>query len=257
MLEFSEIMLETWPQFGLQAYLAGFYYFDVRLASISQILSLSKSIFILVPLTLKAIMPENTFMKNPQETWIIAIKRMVWVTLLWLAMGTILIENLANSINFEQPIFLWILSSSSLICGSLIIMSFGQSGYGRLKCYMVSILFLQIGILRTYGIIAQVLQNQSFKHLITYYLDDSGFAMLSTLIVIIFAKAANSIKNMNGNIKFIEENPEYMIFDDFEMISRVVISIGLKSTSKIPNIYFCSLIMIILWFVCCIIIENL
>ena len=73
--------------------------------------------------------------------------------------------------------------------------------------------------------------------------DELTFAILSTLIVVIFAKAANSIKNLQGNIRFTKENPDYMLLDDFEMISRVVTSIGLKSTSKLPNMYFCSLIM--------------
>ena len=84
MLEFSEMMLETWLQLGLQLYLI--YYYGVRLASLSQRLSLFKSVFILVPLSLKALMPEDTFTKNPQETWIIAIKRMTWITFLWLVM---------------------------------------------------------------------------------------------------------------------------------------------------------------------------
>ena len=152
------MMLETWPQLTLQLYLVSFYYYDIRIASPIQILSVYKSIFILVPLTLKAIMPENTFTKNPQETWIIAIKRMVWVTFLYIATGFMVIHTMSICIpRLEEPIFIWILSSSVMICGFLIIMSFGQSGYGRLKCYMVSILFLQIGILWTLFIILQLL----------------------------------------------------------------------------------------------------
>ena len=87
---------------------------------------------------------------------------------------------------------------------------------------------------------------------------DISIAMLSTLIVVIFAKAAKIIKNVHGNIIFIEENPDYMILDDFKMISRVVIAIGLKSNSKLPklpNIYFCSLIMMTPLVACLIIIH--
>ena len=251
MLEFSEMMLETWPQLALQIYLINFYYYGVRLPSISQLLSLFKSGFILIPLTLKAIMPEGTFTKLPQETWIVAIKRMVWVTFLWLAMLITFIYTMAVCIAFlEQPIAIWILSSSALISGFFIVMSFRESGYGRLKCYLVCVIWLQLGIFWTLIIIGKILQGPSFKAFIIDIIDDFSFALLSTLIVVIFSKAAQIIKNVNGNIKFIEENPDYMILDDFEMISRVVTSIGLKSNSKLPNIYFCSLIMMTLLSVC-------
>ena len=244
MLEFSEMMLETWPQLALQLYLMFFYYAGIRTSSFSQILSLVKSIFILVPLTLKAIMPENTFTKNPQETWIIATKRMVWVTFLWLAMGITSIYALAMCIgNLEEPLSIWLLTYFVLICGFFVFMNYRESGHGRLKCYMVCVLFLQFGIFWPLIIIGKKLQVTSFKAFITETSDELPSVIVSTLIVVIFLKAAKIIKNVNGNIKFIEENPDYMILDDFEMISRVITSIGLKSNSKLPNIYFCSLIM--------------
>ena len=109
-----------------------------------------------------------------------------------------------------------------------------------LKCFMLCVLFLQFGIYWTFAIIKNNLQLTSFKSVIIDISDELPFVIL---IVVIFAKAANSIKNLHGNIRFTQENPDYMLLDDFEMISRVVTSIGLKSTSKLPNMYFCSLIM--------------
>ena len=253
MFEFSEVMLETWLQFALQIYLMEFYYAGIRLPSPSQMLSLVKSIFILVPVTLKAIMPEDIFTKDPQEMWIIAIKRMVWVTFLWLAMGITFFYTMQVCIFYwEYPLPIGILSSSVLIFGFFIIMSFRKSGYGRLKCYMVCLLFLQFGILRTIFIIVPIFTQPSItlKAFVIGHTDNSSYVILSTLIVVIFAKAAKNIKNLECNIRFIQENPDYMLLDDFEIISRVVNSIGLKSTSKLPNIYFCSLIMIALWTVC-------
>ena len=241
MLEFSEMMLETWLQLGLQLYLIYYYYYGVRFASLSQALSLLKSFFILIPLTLKALMPENIFTKDPQETWITAITRMVWVTFLYYTTFSVLSVSMANCItSLENPASIWILSSSAFISGFFIVMSFRESGYGRLKCYMVCLLFLQIAILWTWILVTMALQRASF---VLDYLEHSSYVMLSILIVVIFLKAANSIKNVHGNIRFIQENPDYMILDDFEMISRVITSIGLKSNSKLPNIYFCSLIM--------------
>ena len=156
MLEFSEMMLETWLQLGLQLYLI-YYYYGVRLASLSQRLSLYKSIFILVPLSIKALMPADTFTKNPLETWIIAIKIMVWITFLWLAMllTSIYIPALCIG-NSEEPLCIWILSSSVFISVFFIIMSFRKSGYGRLKCYMLCVLFLQFGIYWTITIIVNI-----------------------------------------------------------------------------------------------------
>ena len=256
MLEFSEMMLETWPQLALQVHLIVFYYNGVRKPSVSQLLSLFKSSFILVPLSLKVIMPEDTFTKLQQETWITAIKRMVWITFLWLAMLTNSIYTLALCIgNLEEPKNILIFSSSVMICVFFIIMNFRESGYGRLKCYMICVQSIQVGIWLTLGIIGKFLQWSSFKEFIINYLDDSAYAMLSTLIVVIFAKAATNIKNVHGNVRFIQENPDYMILDDFEMISRVVTSIGLKSNSNLPNIYFCSLIMMTLLLMCGIIIQ--
>ena len=256
------MMLETWLQLGLQLYLIYYYYYGVRLASLSQRLSLYKSIFILVPLSLKALMPEDTFTKNPQETWIIAIKRMVWITFLWLTMlitsiytPAVCIGNLRRKL--EEPLCIWILSSSVFICLVFIIMSFRKSGYGRLKCYMLCVLFLQFGIYWTFAIISNNLQLKSFKSFIIDISDELAFTITSTFIVVIFAKAANSIKNLHGNIRFTQENPDYMLLDDFEMISRVVTSIGLKSTSKLPNMYFCSLIMMPLLLLIGFIIPNL
>ena len=109
-----------------------------------------------------------------------------------------------------------------------------------LKCFMLCVLFLQFGIYWTFAIIKNNLQLTSFKSVIIDISDELPFVIL---IVVIFAKAANSIKNLQGNIRFTQENPDYMLLDDFEMISRVVTSIGLRSTSKLPNMYFCSLIM--------------
>ena len=198
-------------------------------------------------------MPEDTLTKNPQETWIIAIKRMVWITFLWLGMLLTFMNTMAVCIvSLEQPIAIWILSSSALISGFFIVMSFRESGYGRLKCYLVCLIWFQLGIGWTFRIIVQIFQGQSFKAFITApeILIASSFVILSTLIVVIFAKAANSIKNLHGNMRFIQENPDYMLLDDFEMISRVVNSIGLRSTSILPNIYFCSLIMMTLLLVC-------
>ena len=85
-----------------------------------------------------------------------------------------------------------------------------------------------------------MLRSTSFEAFIMAISEDLPYMIVSTLIVVIFFKAAQIIKNVNGNIKFIKENPDYMLLDDFEMITRVVNSIGLKSTSKIRNIYFCS-----------------
>ena len=123
-------------------------------------------------------MPEDTFAKNPQETWIIAIKRMVWITFLWLAIILTSIYTLCIG-NLEDPLCIWILSSSVFICVFFIIMSFRKSGYGRLKCYMLCVLFLQFGIYWTFTIMVNNLQLTTF-------------AILSTLIVVIFAKAANN-----------------------------------------------------------------
>ena len=258
MLEFSEMMLETWLQLALQEYLIYYYYYDVRLESPSQNLSLMKSLIILVPLTMKAIMPEDTFTKLPQETWIIAIKRMVWVTFLYIAMTfTFLLTMLSCIASLEQPIKLWILSSSVMISGFFIIMSFRKSGYGRLKCYTLCFLFFQFGILWILSIIGKNLQELSFKGFIIYYLDDSSYVMLSAVIVVVFAKAAKIIKNLHGNMRFIKENPDYMLLDDFEIVARVVTSIGLKSKSKLPNIYFCTLIMMELLLVCGLTIQYL
>ena len=104
-----------------------------------------------------------------------------------------------------------------------------------LKCFMLCVLFLQFGIYWTFAIIKNNLQLTSFKSVIIDISDELPFVIL---IVVIFAKAANSIKNLHGNIRFTQENPDYMLLDDFEMISRVVTSIRLKSTSKLPNMYF-------------------
>ena len=203
------MMLETWLQLGLQLYLIYYYYYGVRLASLSQRLSLFKSLFILVPLSLKALMPEDTFIKNPQETWVIAIKRMVWITFLWLAMLFTSIYTPAVCIGNleEEPLSIWILSSSVFICVFFIIMSFKKSGYGRLKCYVLCVLFLQFGIYWTFTIIVNNLQLTSVKSFVIDILDELGFALVSTFIVVIFAKAANSIKNLHGNIRFTKENP--------------------------------------------------
>ena len=210
MLEFSEMMLETWLQLGLQLYLI-YYYYGVRLASLSQRLSLYKSIFILVPLSIKALMPADTFTKNPLETWIIAIKIMVWITFLWLAMllTSIYIPALCIG-NSEEPLCIWILSSSVFISVFFIIMSFRKSGYGRLKCYMLCVLFLQFGIYWTITIIVNSLQLTTFKSFIIDISDEMTFAILSTLVVVMFAKAANRIKNLHGNIRFTQENPDYI-----------------------------------------------
>ena len=258
MLEFSEMILETWLQLALQEYLIYFYYYDVRLASSSQNLSLLKSKIILVPLTMKAIMPEDTFTKLPQETWIIAIKRMVWVTFLYIAMIFTFLSTMLSCIaSLEQPIKLWMLSSSIMISGFFFIMSFRKSGYGRIKCYILCFMFFQFGVLWILSIIGKNLQELSFKDFIIYYLDDSSYVTLSAVIVVVFAKAAKIITNLHGNMRFMEGNPDYMLLDDFEIISRVVTSIGLKSNSKLPNIYFCSLIIMTLLLVCGITIQYL
>ena len=154
-------------------------------------------------------MPEDTFAKNPQETWIIAIKRMVWITFLWLAIILTSIYTLCIG-NLEDPLCIWILSSSVFICVFFIIMSFRKSGYGRLKCYMLCVLFLQFGIYWTITIIVNSLQLTTFKSFIIDISDEITFAILSTLVVVMFAKAANRIKNLHGNIRFTQENPDYI-----------------------------------------------
>ena len=108
-------------------------------------------------------------------------------------------------------------------------------------CYVY--FFFNLAYNWTFTIMVNNLQLTTFKFFIIEISDELTFAILSTLIVVIFAKAANSIKNLQGNIRFTQENPDYMLLDDFEMISRVVTSIGLRSTSKLPNMYFCSQIM--------------
>ena len=181
------MMLETWLQLALQEYLIYFYYYDVRLASSSQNLSLLKSKIILVPLTMKAIMPEDTFTKLLQETWIIAIKRMVWVTFLYIAMIFTFLSTMLSCIaSLEQPIKLWMLSSSIMISGFFFIMSFRKSGYGRIKCYILCFMFFQFGVLWILSIIGKNLQELSFKDFIIYYLDDSSYVPLSAVIVVVF-----------------------------------------------------------------------
>ena len=246
------MMFETWLQLALQIYLICFYYQDIRIPSVSQLLSLFKAGFILVPLTLKAIIPNYIFTKLPQETWIVAIKRMVWITFKYFATVLVFTLNMAGCISsLEKPVDIWNLSSSVLICAFYLYMSSRGSGNGRLKCYTLCLLFFIFGSSWTLGLVS--IKETPFR---IENLDDLSFIMLNTVFVVIFAKSANSIKNLHGNIKFIEENPDYMLLHDFELISRVVNSIGLKSTSKLPNMYFCSLIMMTLLLTCCTILTS-
>ena len=54
------------------------------------------------------------------------------------------------------------------------------------------------------------LQLTTFKSFIIDISDEITFAIMSTLVVVMFAKAANRIKNLHGNIRFTQENPDYI-----------------------------------------------
>ena len=64
MLEFSEMMLETWLQLGLQLYLIYYYYYGVRLASLSQRVVTVQISFHIGPLIAKGTYTRRHFCKK-------------------------------------------------------------------------------------------------------------------------------------------------------------------------------------------------
>ena len=242
MVEFSELLFETWLQDLLQMYIVLFKYSNVRLPSYSQAFSLIKSFCIIIPLSIKTIMPEGIMTKNEQETWIFAVKRIAWVSILC---TVFFYPNFAMIIqicidDLKDHVYKWTLASTAFIFIWFTCMSFRRSGYGEQKCYMMCVLFLQHCIFWCWGFkygIFEYDEKNMEKYVDWDFISNIVAIIQNIWYLMLFARASNFIKKIHGQIHFIQQNPDYRVSSDFELIVKVVIYIGLESNSRILNVY--------------------